>query len=132
MAPVRELTDPEVKFFRENGWAYLPGFVNPDAIAELTAYAEGRIATEKPFGAYTTKHNAFGLYRRPDQLHAGARSIALSTVMARNASRTMLGTTRVRLIQTTFLVKTGHGGERSGPTGFHQDFTGYPFDRSEM
>jgi hypothetical protein len=131
---VRELLDSEVEFFREHGWAFLPGLIDPGAAAELAAHAAGVIGKQAGYSEYAYKiDTAFSIHRRPDQTHPVAHAVALSPAMGRNASRLLLGEPRVRLLQSTFLVKSGRdSGAPHGPTTYHQDFTAHPFDRSEM
>lgn len=133
-AVVRELLPSEVAFFQEHGWAFLPGLIRPEAAAELEAYAARVTAEQSAYGKYAFQTDgAFSIFRRPDQSNALARDIALSAAMGRNASRLLVGTPRVRLLQSTFLVKSGKdSGRPSGPTTYHQDFPAHPLDRSEM
>ena len=36
----------EIAFYRDNGWAYLPGFLSPDIAAEMLEYVEERLGKE--------------------------------------------------------------------------------------
>jgi hypothetical protein len=133
-AVVRELLPTEIAFFEEHGWAFLPGLISAEAATELQAHAERMMAGQSAYANYAfDTDGAFSIFRRPDQSHALARGIALSPEMGRNASRLLLGGPRVRLLQSSFLVKSGRGsGKPSGSTTYHQDFPAHPLDRSEM
>ena len=43
---VRMPTDEEVEFFRENGWAYLPGLVSPELATELLAHVKSVVGLD--------------------------------------------------------------------------------------
>lgn len=126
--PVREVTDDEVAFFRDHGWARLPALVAPEAVTTLRERAAGHLRARERARA-TLVDQAFGQSRDVAEADAAFRALALHPRMGGNAARLLGGVRAVRVQVTNLLVK--EPGEH-GATEFHQDFPWMPMDRSAM
>jgi hypothetical protein len=132
-ASVRELREDEVRFFREHGWALLPGLVSRELAATIGAYAAEVVANPEYRAESAYVDQAFRQYKRPELSNPPSREVVLSPVMGRNATRLLFGASGVRLLQSSFLVKQARtAAEPSTPTAYHQDYPPHPLDRSEM
>ena len=104
---VREVTEQEVAAFRENGWALLPGLIDPAFAAELVEQAKVLLSTERDDGYYKLYEGAddgkggkvadvkvYELFS--SILHASEkdevfRSLAASPAIGRNVSASVMG-----------------------------------------
>jgi hypothetical protein len=129
---VRTVTDDEVAFFHDNGWAYLPGFVDTHTASHLLDRAEEvlRIQGKKgDFGDFADR--CFRAFPGEDRASAFTREVLLSPVMGGNMTR-LLDLTRVRMLTDAYLLKTPADAGAHDDTLFHQDFPGNPVDRSNF
>ncbi|MBO2453695.1 phytanoyl-CoA dioxygenase family protein [Actinomadura barringtoniae] len=139
-APVREVTEREIADFRANGWARLPGLVDPAFVADLRERALDRLEERRERerqGRRGTFRNgfvdkAFGQDRDIARHDEAFAALALSPRLAHNVTRLLVGVDSVRLQVTNLLIKEPAGSEGHGETAFHQDFPWMPMDRSSM
>ncbi|WP_214416669.1 phytanoyl-CoA dioxygenase family protein [Sphaerisporangium fuscum] len=129
-APVREVTDHEVDFFKENGWVRLPRLVGSGTVDALRERALGYLRA-RPRERTTLVDQAFGQSRDIAETDEAFHDLAFDPAMGRCAARLLHGVRGVRIQVTNLLVKEpGDGGH--GATEFHQDFPWMPMDRSAM
>ncbi|GAA3445476.1 phytanoyl-CoA dioxygenase family protein [Planomonospora venezuelensis] len=128
--PVRDVTDDEVAFFGENGWARLPRLVEPGHAALLRERAMEHLAARTR--AVTSQVDlAFGQSRDIAETDGHFRALAHAPALGRSAVRLLRGVAAVRVQVTNLLIKEPEGGGH-GATEFHQDFPWMPMDRSAM
>src|SRR6476469_5752017 len=130
---MREVTDEEVAFYHENGWVKLEGLI-PRGLAEemlakvetLFLEAESRQASEgindRP--AWRDWH----FMARDDKVEP-FRSLSISPVLGKNAQRFIGRDSPVQWHADLMAVKMPSGHLASQPTGWHQDWVNFPFDR---
>ncbi|GAA4616481.1 hypothetical protein GCM10023195_73350 [Actinoallomurus liliacearum] len=128
-APVRDVTEEEVRFFRANGWVRLPGLVGPDFVDRLRQRALDHLAARRRAPGAGFVDEAFGQDRDIADRDEDFRALATSPALGRAAARLLTGVERVRLQVTNVLVKEPG---RHGRTVFHQDFPWMPMDTSAM
>jgi hypothetical protein len=128
--PVRELSDGEIRHYREHGWVHVPGLVGAEVVAQLAVKAAGlhQAAGTVSVAAVAA---AFGQNRGLAAIDADFAAVAHSPTLGANASRLLPGEPRVRLQIDNLLVKEPLGGPHHATT-FHQDFPWMPMDRSSM
>jgi hypothetical protein len=135
-APVREVTDDEVACFRENGWATMPGLVDPSFVADLRERALVRLRDRQGRFRNSFVDQAFGQDRDIAAHDEAFAALSLSPELGRNVVRLLVGVDQVRLQVTNLLIKDPAGshaeGDGHGATVFHQDFPWMPMDRSAM
>jgi hypothetical protein len=131
-APVREVTDDEVAFFRGNGWAVLPGLVAADFVADLRERALIRFRERQGGFRNSFVDQAFGQDRDIAVHDEAFAALALCPELGRGVIRLLAGVHRVRLQVTNLLIKEPAGSHGHGATVFHQDFPWMPMDRSAM
>jgi hypothetical protein len=122
MDGVRAVTDAEVAFYQENGWALLPSLVAPGVVEDLRRRA-GALAEADPENEVLD-----GVAERD----ASFRALTFSPTMARNAARLLPGSPPVRLQVDNLLVVPPAAADGEGSAAFHQDFPWMPMDRSGM
>jgi ectoine hydroxylase-related dioxygenase (phytanoyl-CoA dioxygenase family) len=129
-APVRDVTDHEVDFFKENGWVRLPGLVGTATVGALRERALGYLESRSRERS-TLVDQAFGQSRDIAESDDAFHDLAFDPAMGRAATRLLHGVGGVRIQVTNLLIKEpGEGGH--GATEFHQDFPWMPMDRSAM
>ncbi|MER5322667.1 phytanoyl-CoA dioxygenase family protein [Streptosporangium roseum] len=143
--PVRDVTDGEVAFFKDNGWVRLPRLVGPDHVALLRERALSRLR-DRPRAVTSKVDQAFGQSRDIAETDGHFRELALAPALGRAATRLLHGVAGVRVQVTNLLIKEPERGSRAGEdpdgrdhtggghgaTEFHQDFPWMPMDRSAM
>jgi hypothetical protein len=102
--PVRDVTDDEVAFFRDNGWVRLPRLVGPEHVALLRDRAEGYLAARSQ-DRRTLVDQAFGQSRDIADSDESFRALTFAPVMGRNATRLLHGVADVRVQVTNLLIK---------------------------
>src|SRR5688572_27347212 len=103
---VRTVTDNEVTFFHENGWAYLPGFVDKGTASHLLEQAEEVLRIQGKKGDFgDTVDRCFRAFPGVERNSAFTRDVLLSPVMGDNMAR-LLELTQVRMLTDAFLLKT--------------------------
>jgi hypothetical protein len=127
---VRDVTDDEVDFFREYGWARLPTFIDADTIAHMHGAAEKAFAAEATVPSYgPAVDRSFRVFPGIDRAGPIGRDTLLSAAMGRNMAR-LLDLARVRVLIDSYLLKMPEREGTHAETIYHQDFPGHPVDRS--
>jgi hypothetical protein len=127
---VRDVTDDEVRFYHENGWAKLDGLVEPEVSAEMLRVARPQYE-EKRVAAADIWELALGYASEGVEPF---RSVALSETMGRNAQRLI---DRRRLTDTDVPVRfrldlVARKDVDARGTPYHHDGHGAVPDRSGM
>ncbi|MFD0439951.1 phytanoyl-CoA dioxygenase family protein [Streptomyces chartreusis] len=126
---IREVTDDEVAFYRENGWVQVRGLIDADTVSEMRRVG-GELIDDS--GAASTSE-IWGV--KPYLVRDGVephRSVALEPRMGRNAQRLMARErltgfpVPVRLINDAVVCKAA----KHEPTLPHEDFGGATIDRA--
>jgi ectoine hydroxylase-related dioxygenase (phytanoyl-CoA dioxygenase family) len=132
---VREVTDEEVAFYRENGWVKLDGFVAPQLVHDMLERAQAKMGEDA--GAEMPDDRAaimtpqlralWNDWQNPSQEDDFFRSVSHSRPMGRLASR-LLRDREARWWGDAILCKlpAGSGGSK---TPWHQDFPYLSLDR---
>src|SRR3954447_22807835 len=143
-ANVREVTDEEIAFFRENGWAKLDGLITPEFAAELLGVLQGVMGTVE-----LEEQDRSGPARDPKagkvldtgwwrDYHFIARddkiepfySFVFSKQMGRNAQKVAGRDVPIRYSNDLAAVKMpGPVGTANDATFAHQDMPSLPYDR---
>jgi len=146
---VRPVTDDEVAFYRENGWAKLERLIDPELAGELLAAAQ-ELMGERPqateFDPEKATKSVYTSYPRGGRVldavywqdyHFAARddkiepfqSLVLLPEMGHNAQRLMARDVPIQYSSDILAVKMPVGSPGSSPTEWHQDIASLPFDR---
>jgi hypothetical protein len=140
---MRDVTDEEVGFYQKNGWVLLRELISSDLAAEalskvkdkmLNAPSVERSRLDKTAGP---KHTIADIPQWRDWHFPGRddnmepfRSIAYSRQIGHNAQRFVGRDVPINYHADMMAVKMPTGSAASGPTGFHQDWVNFPFDRA--
>jgi hypothetical protein len=132
---VRMPTDEEVEFFRENGWAYLPGLVSPELATELLAHVKSVVGLdydELPrdadgVGEATIKVKSFALRAMPRLEDEFLRSFDECSEMGEAAAR-LTGHRPMRLVTDSVIYKLPEWSGAGGETDWHQDCVNMPVE----
>ncbi len=121
---IRAVSDDEVAFYREHGWAKLEGLVDRELTARLldairTTFDELPAEDEH----LRTRYKARNLRHSTDL----ARDVATSPGLGEAAAR-MIGVRPVRLWGDGLFMKPAH--DAVGGTHWHQDYPAMPMDRA--
>ena len=151
---IRAVTDEEIAFFAEHGWVFLRGLVDPalckamldrgkpeiaraetpvgqwsmpteDLLAKMGAQAAGGGDVVTEIGQWVEWRGAIRALHDPAFTRVG-----LDPVMGRNAPALLGRQHQVQVYHDMFVCKRPDG--VSTPTGWHQDFGHYPFDRNSL
>jgi ectoine hydroxylase-related dioxygenase (phytanoyl-CoA dioxygenase family) len=137
---MRDVTDEEVAFYQENGWAKLEKLV-PAAVAKqmLDAVREAMEQSEAELGSGGVSAGGqvhdrvywrdWHFPGRDDGVEP-FRSLAYSREIGHNAQRFIGREVPINYHADMMAVKMPTGHAASGPTGFHQDWVNFPFDRA--
>jgi len=129
----RDLTADEVAHFREHGWVFAPGLIEPETALRLAPEADRMLRASNYSSVTGLVDKAFKQHHDPRHDVPLTREIALCAGAARNCARLFRGAPRARLLQSNFVAKFGVGDEHENDvTMYHQDFPGHAIDRSEM
>jgi hypothetical protein len=138
---MRDLTADEVAAFRENGWVKVERLIEPElAGAILSAVQSTMLAAEAAQPELTVGHDD------DDKIHDRAiwrdwyfpgrddavepiRSLVYSKEIGRNAQSLIGRDVPINYHADMMAVKMPEGHAASRPTGFHQDWVNFPFDR---
>jgi ectoine hydroxylase-related dioxygenase (phytanoyl-CoA dioxygenase family) len=142
---MRDVTDEEVAAYRENGWVLLRELIPP----ALAAEALERVKTQMTEAEAVDRASLASAANRGAKVKIGDapmwrdwyflgrddhiepfRSIAFSKEIGHNAQRFIGRDVPVNFHADMMAVKMPAGGAASGPTGFHQDWVNFPFDRT--
>lgn len=140
---VRNVTDAEVSFYEQQGWALLPGLVSPEGVKAMLDQAKEHMAQEardaldpsvrviggvQDVGWWTEWRNAACIERNPT-----FAAVALSRELGRNAQRLLGRSTPMRVWHDIVACKMPEAGEKtSGSTPWHQDGPNWAVDRKGM
>ena len=133
---IRDVTDDEVAFYRENGWVRLDGLFAAELVAEILAHAKDRMGEDaraempdnRP-GIMTPQLRAlWNDWQNPSDEDPFFQSVSRSRAMARVGSRLMRDRD-VRYWSDAIMCKlpAAEGGSR---TPWHQDFPYLSHDRT--
>jgi hypothetical protein len=137
---MREVSDEEVAFYQANGWVKLDSLI-PAQVADEMREVVKRTVLDADAGQ-VEGHIADGgqVHDRADRRdwHFPARddglepfrSLAYSREIGANAQRFVGREVPINYHADLLAVKMPEGHVASGPTGFHQDWVNFPFDRS--
>jgi hypothetical protein len=137
---MRDVTDAEIAFYQENGWVSAPGLIP----AELASGMRESVASTvlEADAAHSAGHvsDSRRVHDRADRRdwHFPARdhglepfrSLAYSTEIGHNAQRLIGRGVPINYHADLLAIKMPEGHVASGPTGFHQDWVNFPFDRT--
>jgi ectoine hydroxylase-related dioxygenase (phytanoyl-CoA dioxygenase family) len=135
---MREVTDEEVAHYQDNGWAKLEGLISRDLAADILASvhddlvgeAEARpdaTGSEKPRDRAQWRDLRFpGRDRGIEPL----RSLIYSKDIGLAAQRFIGRDVPINYHADIIAVKMPQGHLASRPTGWHQDWVNFPFDRA--
>jgi ectoine hydroxylase-related dioxygenase (phytanoyl-CoA dioxygenase family) len=137
---IREVTDADVAFYTTNGWVSLPRLISPPLAAEMR---EAVISTVLEADADMVEgHVTDGAHVRDradrrdwhfparDNGLEPFRSLVYSREIGHNAQRFVGREVSINYHADLLGVKMPEGHVASGPTGFHQDWVNFPFDRT--
>jgi ectoine hydroxylase-related dioxygenase (phytanoyl-CoA dioxygenase family) len=140
---MRDVTDEEVATYQKNGWVLLRELIPPALAAEALervkaqmteAESVDRSLATKADSSAKVKIADAAMWRdwyfigRDDHVEP-FRSIAFSKEIGHNAQRFIGRDVPVNFHADMMAVKMPAGANASGPTGFHQDWVNFPFDR---
>jgi hypothetical protein len=131
---VRPVTDDEVRFFWDNGWAFLPELVSAELAAELLRRAKTLMGAQGDANVLRPvmdqESELFNTRYRPDLDDELYRTLRTDTTLGRNAAL-MLGRDMATRSLTNFIavklprdLETDKMGK--GPTSYHQDHGAMP------
>jgi ectoine hydroxylase-related dioxygenase (phytanoyl-CoA dioxygenase family) len=138
---MRDVTSDEVEHYQQNGWAKLEGVISPELAAQILETVRPEIertavAERDPSRRVDTK----GVGDRPQwrDLRFAARdhgieplrSLVYSPAIGRNAQKLIGRDAPVNYHADIVAVKMPQGHVASQPTGWHQDWVNFPFDRT--
>jgi hypothetical protein len=133
---IRDVTDDEVAFYRENGWVLIEGFVAPELVSELLGRIQERMGAEagqpmrgdyKEAGVAPALQAAWQNYDYPSEDDEWIREFCLSDGLTRATTR-MMGRDARNLADHVMckMPVTGAGGK----TPWHNDIHSFPLDRA--
>jgi ectoine hydroxylase-related dioxygenase (phytanoyl-CoA dioxygenase family) len=145
MASVRALSDAEVAFYREHGWAKLERFIPPDMATAMLATVKARMQSpdsSEP-GRAAPKLEDWGRrvvdsgywrdyhYLARDDREEPFHSLAFCEQIGRNSQRLIARNVGIRFNTDFVAVKVPGPADSPAnrPTTPHQDFVNVPFDR---
>jgi ectoine hydroxylase-related dioxygenase (phytanoyl-CoA dioxygenase family) len=139
---MREVTDEEVDFYRDNGWVLLRELISPELAADALSKVQDAIVNAPSVerkGSLTDGGQKYTIADIPqwrdwhflgrDDHMEPFRSIAYSKQIGRNAQKFIGRDVPINFHADMMAVKMPAGEKASGPTGFHQDWVNFPFDR---
>jgi hypothetical protein len=136
---IRDVTDEEVAHYQANGWVFLKRLIAPELAVEMRETVRAAIE-EANADMVVGQHVSGGHVRdRADRRdwHFVARdeglepfhSVAYAPQIGKNAQRFIGRDVPVNYHADLMAVKMPEGHAASQPTGFHQDWVNFPFDR---
>jgi ectoine hydroxylase-related dioxygenase (phytanoyl-CoA dioxygenase family) len=136
---MREVEDEEVSFYREHGWVKLDRLIAPELAAQMREAVADRVLSADAAAVEGHVANSQLVHDRADRRdwHFVARdhglepfrSLAYAREIGRNAQRFVGRKVPINYHADLLAVKMPEGHLASGPTGFHQDWVNFPFDR---
>jgi hypothetical protein len=139
-AIAREVTDEEVAFYQAHGWVKLDRLISPELAAEMRTTVEAEVIDAEADTVEGHITDGGRVHDRADRRdwHFPARddglepfrSLAYSRVIGHDAQRFVGRDVPINYHADLLAVKMPEGHVASGPTGFHQDWVNFPFDRA--
>lgn len=138
---MRAVTDEEAAFYQENGWVKLEGLISPELAGQMLAQVESEVSTaeaEIVHGHVEGGHIRDRADRRDwhfigrDDGVEPFRSLVYSAEIGRNAHKLLGRDVGINYHADLMGVKMPEGHAASKPTGWHQDWVNFPFDRAGM
>jgi ectoine hydroxylase-related dioxygenase (phytanoyl-CoA dioxygenase family) len=136
---MRPVTDDEVAFYQENGWVKLERLISPETAKEMLDQVKTEIAeaeAELIEGSHVSGGHVRDRADRRDWHFIGRddgvepfRSLVYSEEIGHNAQRLIGRDVPVNYHADLMAVKMPEGHAASKPTGWHQDWVNFPFDR---
>jgi hypothetical protein len=136
---MRDVTDEEVRLYRENGWAKLDQLISPELAAELLARAKQRMGAHGDESPLRPGKDLVGFPSWHDYHDIADEDDLFATVgygpqIGRNAQRLMQREVGVRSYANMLAVKLGQRQKENpaefGPTFYHQDAPTLAMDRT--
>jgi ectoine hydroxylase-related dioxygenase (phytanoyl-CoA dioxygenase family) len=139
----RELTADETAHYQEYGWAKIEGLISPELAHEMLETVQDKLLSadtgEVHAGAIKASESVDRIHdrdmwrdwhfpARDDQLEP-IRSLAYSREIGRNAALAIGREVGINYHADLIAVKMQQGHVSSRPTGVHQDWVNFPFDR---
>jgi hypothetical protein len=140
---MREVTDQEGQFFRENGWVKLEALISPalaqamlEPVRDVLLEAKGGQPPDLSALPLDPSERIFDFSQwrdwhfpaRDNQVEP-LRSLVFSREIGRNTARLLGREVGVNYHADLLAVKMPAGHEGSLPTTWHQDWVNFPFDR---
>lgn len=141
----REVSDEEIAHYRENGWTKVEGLISPELAQEILDSVKANMLAASDDGDVHTgaiksdetldKIHDREIWRdwhfpaRDDGLEP-LRSLTYSRELGRNAALMIGREVGINYHADLIAVKMPAGHSASRPTGFHQDWVNFPFDRT--
>src|ERR1700679_1458012 len=132
---VRSVTEDEVTFYRRNGWAFLPGLIEPGLAGELLRRAKGWMGERgdanelRPVGDQAT--GLFHTRYRPDVEDGVYRALRTNRTLGRNAALLLGRDMHIRSLTNFIAVKLPRDLDTDklgkGPSDYHQDHGAMPY-----
>lgn len=128
---VRDVSDAEIDYFCENGWAHLPGLIGAEHAASLLQ--RGRVMMERR--GREARSQDYGLarfadYAFPDRDDECFRALLTNPKMGENAARLLGRDMAIRTMLNMVAVKwprsSAPAAQGAGATEYHQDHAGTP------
>jgi ectoine hydroxylase-related dioxygenase (phytanoyl-CoA dioxygenase family) len=139
---MRELTADEIATYQENGWVKVERLIEPELAAEILGTVKDDMLaadTEVRTGAIKAGETMDAIHDREfwRDYHFPARdhglepltTLAYSREIGRNAAALLGRPIGINYHADLVAVKMPAGHAASKPTGFHQDWVNFPFDR---
>ncbi len=127
----RDVTDDEVRFYQDNGWVKLEGLISPALAAEILDQVKFMEKAEVTDNGTIHDRPLWRDWHFPgrDQGIEPIRTLVYSREIGRNAQRFVGREVPINYHADMMAVKMPQGHTASQPTGWHQDWVNFPFDR---
>jgi hypothetical protein len=128
----RDVTDDEVRFYQENGWVKLESLISEELAAEILEKVKFMETADVKEGEPIHDRPLWRDWHFPgrDLGVEPIRSLAYSKEIGRNAQRFIGRDVPINYHADMMAVKMPVGHSASHPTGWHQDWVNFPFDRA--
>jgi ectoine hydroxylase-related dioxygenase (phytanoyl-CoA dioxygenase family) len=131
---VRDVSREEVDFYRDNGWAFLPGLISPEVATDLLARAKALMGEQGDANelrpVIDQESQLFNTRYRPDLEDELYRGLRTNEHLGRNAALLLGKDMAVRSLTNFVAVKLPRDLETDkpgkGPTQYHQDHGSMP------
>ena len=127
---MRDVTDDEVEHYLANGWVKLESLISPELAAGILDSVRDEIVGSDAEQSTRDRPQWRDLrFPARDQGIEPLRSLVYSKEIGRNAQRLLDRDVPVNYHADIIAVKMPQGHVASEPTGWHQDWVNFPFDR---